>query len=68
MTTREILDGLEQVAGKAAVDLVEFKEDPALRKIVDTWAPDYNTERAYSLGLTSDKSGLSVTGRADVNP
>ena len=60
VTSKEILDALKEVAGESATKLVDFTDDPTLRKIVDSWASDYRTERAESLGLTSDESVLSI--------
>ncbi|KAK9894374.1 NAD-dependent epimerase/dehydratase [Cystobasidium minutum MCA 4210] len=60
VTTQEILDALEKVGGKKAVDLVEVKPDPAVLKIVATWPGRWETDRAFSLGCKADKDILDV--------
>lgn len=60
VTTQEILDALKEVGGEEAVKLVEIKPDPAIRKIVDTWSPEWRTDRALELGCKQDKSILEA--------
>jgi nucleoside-diphosphate-sugar epimerase len=56
VTTKDIVDALEKVAGKKVTELIDFTEDPVLRKVVNTWPPYFATDRARKLGLTSDES------------
>lgn len=60
VTTQEILDALAQVAGPDAVKLVEIKPDITVQSITDTWAPEWKTDRAFSLGCKSDKNILDA--------
>lgn len=60
VTTQEILDALKEVGGAEAVKLVEIKPDAGVRKIVDTWSPEWKTDRALSLGCQQDSSILDA--------
>lgn len=60
VTTQEILDALKQVGGQEAVDRVEVRPDPTVRKVVDTWSPEWRTDRALELGCKQDKSILEA--------
>ncbi|KAI8660295.1 Epimerase domain-containing protein [Fusarium keratoplasticum] len=54
VTVQEILDAVEQVGGKEAVQLVKDEEDEALFKIVKSWPPWFDDSRARGLGLEAD--------------
>lgn len=45
---------LEQVAGSAASELIDWTPDPAIAKIVTSWPADINAVRARGLGLLPD--------------
>jgi len=47
---------LEKVAGREATALLDWKTDPAIEKLVDTWPGDVRSERARGLGLAADTS------------
>ena len=51
---------LEQVAGKAATDLLEWAPDPAIQRIVKTWPGKVEFARAQALGLQADADFVSV--------
>jgi hypothetical protein len=36
--------------------LIEWKEDPAVMKLVRTWPGDFNTGRAENMGFVRDQS------------
>jgi D-erythronate 2-dehydrogenase len=51
---------LEQVAGKAATDLLEWTPDPAILRLVRTWPGNVEFARARALGLEADADFISV--------
>ena len=55
-TVNNMLVALRNVAGDEVADLVEFKRDETIEKIVLTWVSDLNPERALELGFYQDKS------------
>lgn len=59
----QMLDALEEVAGKEKRALVKEERDPAIEKIVCSWPSSMNTSRAASLGLLPDGS-ITETVRA----
>ncbi|KAF4968286.1 hypothetical protein FZEAL_10407 [Fusarium zealandicum] len=54
VTVQEILDAVEKVGGREAVDLVKEEEDEALLRIVKSWPPWFDDSRAMGLGLEAD--------------
>jgi hypothetical protein len=44
----------EQAGGQKALDLIEFKKDPAVIAICKTWAGDYDAKGPLSLGFAVD--------------
>ena len=59
-SVREMLDALESVGGKEALDLVRFEYDPAIARIVDSWPAVVESPRAERLGLKPDKDFISI--------
>ncbi|KAF2731338.1 NAD-dependent epimerase/dehydratase-like protein [Polyplosphaeria fusca] len=59
-TSGEILDALEQIAGKETRALVKEKRDPTIERIVLSWPAKYDTSRAKKLGFAEDV-GLEQT-------
>jgi nucleoside-diphosphate-sugar epimerase len=53
-TVGDMAAALERVAGKAAVDLLDWTPDPAIVRLVKTWPGDVISERARGLGLQPD--------------
>lgn len=51
---------LEQVAGKAATDLLDWAPDPAIQRLVRTWPGNVEFARARGLGLEADADFVSV--------
>jgi D-erythronate 2-dehydrogenase len=51
---------LEQVAGKAATDLLDWAPDPAILRLVRTWPGNVEFARARALGLEADVDFVSV--------
>ncbi|WVQ63364.1 hypothetical protein V866_005392 [Kwoniella sp. B9012] len=57
-TVREELEALATVAGKDALKLVTFKDDPTNRRIVSSWPARFNNEYPLSLGFVVDQGGM----------
>jgi hypothetical protein len=57
-TVREQLHALETVAGKEALELVKFKDDPVNRRIVSSWPARFDNSHALSLGFLVDEGGM----------
>ncbi|MBZ9935600.1 SDR family oxidoreductase [Mesorhizobium sp. BR1-1-16] len=55
-TVGEEIEALRRVAGDRAVALIRRETDPAIVRIVDGWAPDFEPKRAVSLGFQADAS------------
>ncbi|KAB8265314.1 Metalloenzyme, LuxS/M16 peptidase-like protein [Aspergillus pseudonomiae] len=54
VSIQEMLDALEEIGGKERRALVEEKYDAAIDKIVQTWTPNFKTDRAIKLGFSED--------------
>ncbi|KAL3484391.1 Metalloenzyme, LuxS/M16 peptidase-like protein [Aspergillus germanicus] len=54
VTVQEMLDALEEVGGKERRALVEERYDEDIDRIVQTWSPHFNPERALKLGFHAD--------------
>lgn len=59
-TVGEMAAALEQVAGKAATDLLDWTPDPAILRLVRTWPGNVEFARARALGLQADTDFVSV--------
>ncbi|ESK95419.1 nucleoside-diphosphate-sugar [Moniliophthora roreri MCA 2997] len=57
-TVREELEALEKVAGKDALNLVKFKDDPTNRRIVSSWPARFDNSYPLSLGFVVDGGGM----------
>lgn len=57
-TVRDELRALEKVAGKEAVALVKFKDDPLNRRIVASWPSRFDNSYPLSLGFVVDEGGM----------
>lgn len=56
VTIQDMMDALENVAGKDKLDLLTEKEDPTLRPILDSWPTRFDNSQAISLGFKRDSS------------
>ena len=56
VTVQDMLDALEKVGGVDKLKLVREKSDPALGRILRSWAFKYDNSLAYSLGYHADSS------------
>lgn len=55
-TVGEQIEALRRVAGERAVALIRREPDPAVLRIVETWAPALEASRAERLGFTAERS------------
>ncbi|MGV8953887.1 MAG: D-erythronate dehydrogenase [Cypionkella sp.] len=53
-TVAEEIEALERAAGPKAVALIRRAPDPAIIRIVDGWAQDFDPQRAIGLGFRAD--------------
>lgn len=60
VTVQQMLDALEKVAGKSAVDLVQWQEDKTIQRIVQSWPVQVKAEYAESLGFKADENFESI--------
>ncbi|TFK48122.1 NAD(P)-binding protein [Heliocybe sulcata] len=58
VTVREELQALEEVAGKEALELLEFQNDETNHRIVSSWPARFDNSYALSLGFQVDKGGM----------
>jgi nucleoside-diphosphate-sugar epimerase len=63
VTVMEMLQALEDVAGKAVRELVVHERDPEIEKIVESWPAMFNTARAKQLGFKEDISFVETVRR-----
>ncbi|MBX9612861.1 MAG: NAD-dependent epimerase/dehydratase family protein [Burkholderiales bacterium] len=59
-TVGDMAAALERVAGQAATDLLDWVEDPAILKLVNTWPGNVQAARAAGLGLHPDTDFESI--------
>jgi D-erythronate 2-dehydrogenase len=52
----EAIAALRKIGGDHAADLVSLKPDPAVVKLVSTWATRFETPRARAMGFVADTS------------
>jgi nucleoside-diphosphate-sugar epimerase len=60
VTVGEMAMALQRLAGKQTADYLEWKIDPAIVKIVNSWPGEIACSRASQLGLTPDPSFDSI--------
>jgi len=60
ITVSEMVAALEQVAGAGVIKLIEWKEDDAIKRIVNSWPGDFDAKRAKALGFTADSDFASI--------
>ncbi len=56
----EMISGLEEVAGRDVIQLIDFIPDSFLQSIVLTWPPHYVTERSIKMGFVRDKNIVEI--------
>ncbi|KAG6902384.1 hypothetical protein C0995_000589 [Termitomyces sp. Mi166 len=57
-TVRDEILALEKVAGKEALALIKFKDDPVNRRVVSSWPSKFDNTYALSLGFDVDEGGM----------
>jgi len=60
VSVRQMVDALEQVAGADVVKLIEWKEDEAIKRIVNSWPGSFEAKRAKALGFTADSDFAGI--------
>jgi nucleoside-diphosphate-sugar epimerase len=60
ITVGEMAAALQRLAGKAVSDLIEWKPDPAIEKLVYSWPANVSAQRAAGLGLLPDADFDSI--------
>lgn len=58
ITIRDELQALENIGGKKALELVNFKDDPLNRRIVSSWPSRFDNSYALHLGYYIDEGGI----------
>jgi len=57
-TVKQELEALEEVAGKDALKLITFKDDPTNRRIVGSWPAKFDNSYPCGLGFIKDEGGM----------
>jgi len=60
VTVREMVDALQQVAGIEVSKLIQWQQDEAVKRIVNSWPGDFEATRAKALGFTADSDFASI--------
>lgn len=60
ITPREMVDTLRELAGAKVADLIDWRPDPQVKAIVDTWPARIDTSRARSLGFADAGTGVEL--------
>lgn len=60
VSVAEMMAALERVAGRAVVDLIEFRPDPVASRIVSSWPGRFDISRAVRLGFRRDTDFESI--------
>jgi nucleoside-diphosphate-sugar epimerase len=56
VTVQDMLDALEEVGGKEALNLVKEEPVPEMQSLLYSWADDFDNSLALSLGMKQDHS------------
>lgn len=56
----EMIDGLREVAGQNAVDLIRHEPDEFIQSIVAGWPVNFDAKRALTLGFEGDRDFVSI--------
>lgn len=59
-TVEEMAESVREIAGQKAFELIEWKVDPMIQRIVGGWMPDFDAKRGLQLGFEADESIQSV--------
>ncbi len=53
-TVQEMVDVMREIGGEDVVNRIQWKPDPVIEKIVETWPVKFETPRALELGFQAD--------------
>ena len=56
VSVREMVDGLEAVAGRDVIKRIVWQRDPFIERIVGSWPARFATQKAESMGFGADQS------------
>lgn len=56
VSLQDMMDSLARVGGEDKLDLLEQKDEPALKKILCSWPADFDNAKALALGFERDDS------------
>ena len=56
----EMAEAVRKIGGEKAYNLIEWKLDPMIQRIVAGWMPDFKAERAAQMGFEADDSIESI--------
>jgi nucleoside-diphosphate-sugar epimerase len=54
VSVQDMMDSLARVGGEDKLELLEMKEEPTLKKILDSWPADFDNRKALDLGFVRD--------------
>src|SRR5690606_29545098 len=60
ITVGDMVAALERVAGTEVAGRIEWREDEAIKRIVNSWPGDFEASRAQALGFTADADFDSI--------
>lgn len=60
VTVRDMVAALERVAGTDVARLIEWREDAAVKRIVNSWPGEFEAGRAKALGFMADLDFASI--------
>ncbi|KAK9455945.1 UDPglucose 4-epimerase [Dipodascopsis uninucleata] len=55
VSVQQMADALEEVAGKEALKLLSYKDEPFFLRILYSWPNNFDNSRAYKLGFKPDQ-------------
>ncbi|PLC55283.1 NAD-dependent epimerase [Pollutimonas nitritireducens] len=62
ITPREMADTLRNLAGADVANLIDWKPDPDIKDIVETWPARIDTRHAFRLGFAPAGTGAQLVG------
>jgi nucleoside-diphosphate-sugar epimerase len=54
VSLQDMLDSLARVCGEDKLDLLDMKEEPTLKRILDSWPAQFDNSKALDLGFVRD--------------
>jgi D-erythronate 2-dehydrogenase len=62
VSVQEMIESLEAIAGREAVNRIFWQKDALIQKIVGSWPSAFAPKRALALGFQADSSMLKIIG------